>query len=163
MSLRDLLPKRGRTNSQDQNSSQNVANVLIVRSDTNSEEILSTSQPFPDTVAHDKRHSRFRSFSGACISKDRSERRLSSLLTLKSPSRERRNSSANVPADLPSIEPRASHEDEEAQWEKRATLLAQKNARVELSTSPRRPTISRQISGARGDVSLAKRHTQPYN
>ncbi|CAI7571719.1 unnamed protein product [Penicillium pancosmium] len=60
----------------------------------------------------------------------RRERRLSNLLHLdhRSRSNSRDSSSANIPQDLPQIEDEQGDErEQEAQWEKRATVLVQKN------------------------------------
>ncbi|PLB50729.1 hypothetical protein P170DRAFT_152515 [Aspergillus steynii IBT 23096] len=68
-------------------------------------------------------------------SRARGERRLSHLLH-----RDRRNSSANsvnVPADLPQItDDKGNEQDTEAQWEKRATMLVQRNPQFAGPLSP---------------------------
>ncbi|KAH8429877.1 uncharacterized protein LDX57_007550 [Aspergillus melleus] len=68
-------------------------------------------------------------------SRARGERRLSHLLH-----RDRRNSSANstnVPADLPQITgDRGNEQEMEAQWEKRATMLVQRNPQFAGPLSP---------------------------
>jgi hypothetical protein len=68
----------------------------------------------------------------------RRERRLSNLLHLDHRSRSNsRDSSANIPADLPQIndDQAASQQEREAQWEKRATVLVQGNPQFAISGS----------------------------
>lgn len=74
-----------------------------------------------------RRLTRFRSSSNASSKSvsNKGEGRLSSILHIRSHSRE----SINVPTDLPEIgEGKAAAEDHEAQWEERATILAQQVA-----------------------------------
>ncbi|KAJ5124903.1 uncharacterized protein N7515_008728 [Penicillium bovifimosum] len=68
----------------------------------------------------------------------RRERRLSNLLHLDHRSRSNsRDSSANIPADLPQIndDQAASQQEREAEWEKRATVLVQGNPQFAMSGS----------------------------
>ena len=129
-----------------------------------------------DKLSISKRPSRFRSSSFASTaSKDlRGERRhLSERLHLRSHSHGSSVSSVNVPIDLPDIEDDGTrNEEKEAQWEERATILAKgnpnvhprpipdeapTNAMVDLSLQHdklegHRPTLSRTVSDAQGDV-----------
>ena len=85
----------------------------------------------PESQRHPspRRLSRFRSSSNASSkSLNKGEGRLSSILHIRSHSRES-NTSINVPTDLPEIgDEKAAAEDQEAQWEERATILAQQVA-----------------------------------
>lgn len=76
-----------------------------------------------------RRLSRFRSSSNASSkSLNKTEGRLSSILHIRSHSRES-NTSINVPTGLPEIgDGKAAAEDQEARWEERATILAQQVA-----------------------------------
>jgi hypothetical protein len=64
-------------------------------------------------------------------------------------------SSVNLPANLPE-EPSAAArgEDDQAEWEKRATLLVDGKA-ISRSSSPNRPASSRGVSDAPSDVFLS--------
>ena len=139
-----------------------------MRSNTNTQEIIQPPSPpcatsLPDTVNSNtaKRSSRFRSSSNASTASKftDAENRLSSLLKLRSHSRSR---SLNIPTDLPSISDRKlGLDDQEAQWEERATILAKENPNlkhnVPLNEKPdnvatTRPVSVRSISNAQGDV-----------
>lgn len=149
MPLRDILHKKDRLNSSDNQYAtrtidtheNSVPEIRFVRSDTTTQDIiippshqddesyLASARP-SSSSSHRKslnpfHRSRSPSESGELASptRPRGERRLSHLLR-----RDRRGSSAsaNIPSDLPQIEPNICDEhDREAQWEKRATFLAQ--------------------------------------
>jgi len=149
-----------------------------MRTDTNTQEIIEPPSPSSEwsvsvpqeSPNNPRRLTRFRSSSNASISskEPKVERRLSSLLSLRSHS----HSSINVPADLPSIDASTEgDEEQEAKWEQRATILAKENPNLKHgvlltddrpfavanpnlssnSTSDNRPVISRSISDAQGD------------
>ena len=156
MTLKDLLKKRNKANEQQPLGDlpvpprATVQEFTFVRSDTNTQEILSLSSSSSDPPANgpsastsaknesspSKRRSRLRSSSNASItSRDsRRERRLSSLLNLRSHSNESRKSSANVPADLPQIDDVHEDNEKEAKWEERATILAKGNPNLKSET-----------------------------
>ena len=179
MTLRDLLKKRekiredGRqeqATAEEQNPS--AAQFTFMRTDTNTQEVISPPtfadddkpQLKKDTPPHTKRFSRFRSSSNASTvsnASSRGEKRLSHRLHLGSHSRSSSISSSNVPGDLPVISDEiGDSEEKEAQWENRATILAQENPVAKQSRSRQssvvgssgRPAISRTISDAKGDV-----------
>jgi hypothetical protein len=158
MPLRDLLRKKEHVEvspSASLGAEQGYSNVTIIRSDTLGQEIISE----PQEAQQSKGHSRFRSHStDSTIAKDKSERRLSSLFSLRSPSAELRHQSVNIPGNLPVISASGGEkDDEEAQWEKRATLLARRNPSTDFTRgTSSRPIVSRQISDAQGDVGLPR-------
>ncbi len=144
----------------------------FMRTTTNTQELITPPSFASDSVSQpnkqSKRHSfsRLRSSSNASTASNdqtpHSEKRLSARLHLRS--RTSSSSSIHVPTNLPSISDGAEGaEEKEAQWEKRATILANVNSStsqegsVEKSfQSPRpsgnRPGPSRSISSAQGDV-----------
>ena len=156
MTLKDLLKKRNKIKEQPSLGDLSapprgtVQEFTFVRSDTNTQEILSLSSSASDPPANgpsattpdidesspSKRRPRLRSSSNASItSRDsRRERRLSSLLNLRSHSSESRKSSANVPADLPQIDDIHEDNENEAKWEERATILAKGNPNLKNGT-----------------------------
>ena len=185
MTLKDLLRRKDRI--QHDNQPENGASVpaasmpefTFLRTDTNTQEIIEPPSPPSEKLVHGRRASsnnannpsRFRSSSHASTSstEPKAERRLSSLLGLRSHSR----SSINVPTDLPSIAAGTEgDEEQEAQWEQRATILAKENpnlkhgvplteelpaatAKWSLSSgasNDSKPVIRRSISDAQGDV-----------
>ena len=190
MPLRDLLKKRDKVREdvpgiQDPPRAQSPTEFTFMRSDTNTQELI---QPptFGDegdvpTPAHEhhtsKLVSRFRSSSNASITSSGSskgEKRLSQRLHLRSASRAS-SISAIVPADLPAIDDAADgSEEKEARWEERATILAQgshtmsqdsavKKAKGSLhSGGNSKPTMTRSISDAKGDVMIGKIAGQAY-
>lgn len=131
----------------------------------------------PDDQRHPspRRLPRFRSSSNASSkSLNKTEGRLSSVLHIRSRSRES-NTSINVPTDLPEIrDGKAAAEDQEARWEERATFLAQQVAATrsrsntiadpKLTVTPSetdsstldhnetRPGMMHHVSDAAGDV-----------
>ncbi|KAI4273115.1 MAG: hypothetical protein L6R38_006432 [Xanthoria sp. 2 TBL-2021] len=180
MPLRDLLKKKEKiredageekepTSSKDSPPSQ----FTFMRTDTNTQELISPPT-FPDdqktqpkTSQEKKRFSRFRSSSNASAkstTSNVSEKRLSSRLHLGSHSRSSSAGSANIPSDLPAISDEVGEsEEKEAQWENRATILAQENPVVKQSRSREnsvgnssldggRPALGGHISDAKGDV-----------
>lgn len=180
MTLRDLLKKREKIR-EDAGPSQPAAEedslsgqFTIMRSDTNTQEILSPPSFAEDYKPHltkdthpdKKRFSRFRKSSTASTTStvsSQGEKRLSSRPHLGFHSRSSSIGSVNVPDDLPTITDEAgTSEEKEAEWEKRATILAQENAvakqsrsgegSVAASGSGGRPAIARSISDAQGDV-----------
>lgn len=121
--------------------------------------------PGPDGQRHPspRRLSRFRSASNASSKSvsNKGEGRLSSILHIRSHSRES-NTSINVPTDLPEIgDCKAAAEDQEAQWEERATILAQQVA----ATRSRANTIAGpKLTGAQSETDLPTvdhRETRP--
>ena len=112
----------------------------------------------PESQRHPspRRLSRFRSSSNASSkSLNKSEGRLSSILHIRSHSRES-NTSINVPTDLPEIgDGKAAAEDQEAQWEERATILAQQVA----ATRSRANTIAdSKLTGAPSETDSSAVH-----
>lgn len=194
MTLRDILKKKERVQESTQRIIMTAPNdappFTIMRSDTNTQEIISPptfhDEGVPKSSAGPQTHkhfSRFRSASNASASSqasDKSEKRLSQRLHLRSHSRNSSQSSVNVPDNLPEIQDLAIQgEEEQAQWEKRATILAKGNPNSRLlsqdasscsrSSSPSRsprihvqppaylggaPTVTRSISDAQGDESI---------
>ena len=165
MTLKDLLTRKDRSNTHGSARAPEASppEFTFMRTDTNTQEIItppstpSESRPSlnGESPSHSKRPFRFRSSSSASASsKDgRSERRLSSLLHLRSNSR---GSSVNIPADLPNIDDtNEGQEEKEAQWEERATILAKENPNLKQGAD--RPSGTRlaprgSISNAQGDV-----------
>jgi hypothetical protein len=155
MPLRDLLKKKDKQDEDSSQSSSamnlDVPEFTFIRTTTNAQEVIEPptypgDQP-PEEIPSSppKRHSRFRRHSHTSkeaqtsnparpksdrpkSDRPKSDRRLSERLHLGSRSRSASTTSVNVPAGLPEIQTGvASGEDEEAQWEKRATLLAKGN------------------------------------
>lgn len=83
-----------------------------------------------------KRSNSSRSLSSPSPPRPHRERRLSNLLHRRSPSNSQ-ESSANIPEGLPQIEDEkgADKQEREAQWEKRATVLVQRNPHFGQSLS----------------------------
>lgn len=159
-SLRNILHKRDELSSPE--SSQNATptppapEFKLIRSDTHTQEII-----IPPSYPSDNTHlasptqetclspqSPRRSFqffhrsprpsSASSQSPPRRERRLSNLLHLDHRSRSNsRDSSVNLPADLPQIhdDQGSSKQEREAQWEQRATVLVQQNPQFAHSGS----------------------------
>ena len=182
MTLRDLLKKREKIRddagekqvpASSKDSPPPPPEFTFMRSDTNTQEVISPPT-FADEQIHQpktshekKRFSRFRSSSNASAKSTTSnvgEKRLSSRLHLGSHSRSSSAGSANIPSDLPAISDAAGEsEDKEAQWENRATILAQVNPVVKQSRSRENsvgessikdglPAQVKHISDAKGDV-----------
>jgi hypothetical protein len=148
-SLRNILHKRDDLSTE---PSQNAPAIppapefKLIRSDTHTQEIITPPSnpngptPYLSSPTQDDPVSPRRSFqlfnrsprrpSTSSQSPPRRERRLSNLLHLDHRSRSNsRDSSANIPADLPQIDDDhgASKQEREALWEKRATVLVQQN------------------------------------
>ena len=195
MTLKNLLKKRSKAREHEGPDEKPMPvpttahEFTFMRSDTNTQEVLSLP-PSPDELSANasstlalgkdkssssRRHSRFRSSSNvSTTSRDsKTEKRLSSLLSLRSHSHESRKSSANVPTDLPNIDDSHEGNEKEAKWEERATILAQGNPNLKHGTAMNepqftsslpvlgvptarqageRPAMKRQISDAAGDV-----------
>ncbi|PYH35540.1 tetratricopeptide repeat protein [Aspergillus neoniger CBS 115656] len=145
-------------------SGRNVPQITFIRTDTTSQEVIRPPvfdgdadhrddrylEPVPPSPSHRKslnpfRRSRAPSESSGTISptRPRGERRLTHLLHLdRSGSRNSSSSSVNVPSDLPQINcDRGDEQEREAQWEKRATMLAQRSPQAGAPClSPTSPT-----------------------
>jgi hypothetical protein len=160
-SLRNILHKRDELSKpeepqNDQNSAPKPPEFTLIRTDTHTQEILTApaapdpttpTLQEPDSNALSPSRSPRRSFqlftrsrnnSVSSPSPPRRERRLSNLLHLDHRSRSNsRDSSANIPADLPQIldDGGASKQEREALWEKRATVLVQGNPQFGRSGS----------------------------
>jgi len=147
----------------------------IMRSDTNTQELIrpptfaSDSPPIP-TEDHSitKRLSRLRSSSSVSTKSnygEKSERRLSQRLHLRSGSRASSQSSINVPTDLPDIQDLSIEgEEKEAKWEERATILAKQNPNTrpmsqELKPRPTTPNqaLRERLQGSPKAVQLGGR------
>ncbi|KAL8952952.1 MAG: hypothetical protein Q9222_001171 [Ikaeria aurantiellina] len=182
MTLRDLLKKRDKIKEDGEKSHPAAAaaeeeeeeafpaQFTFMRSDTHTQEVISPptfaedhkSQSSKDSHHQSKRFSRFRSSSNASTAStasSRGEKRLSSRLHLGSHSRSSSAGSTNLPSDLPAISDEVGEgEEKDAQWETRATILAQGNSAArhahtrdtsEGGSNPsRRPGIGRSISDA---------------
>ena len=181
MPLKDLLKKRDKIReniqtTQDPSLAQPPAEFTFMRSDTNTQELIRPPTfreegvtPLPTHEHHtSKLVSRFRSSSNASTISGKAEKRLSQRLHLRSASRTSSISSI-IPSDLPAIEDWADgSEDKEARWEERATILAQGNHNMNQAPavteekigvrsrghSLNRPPMTRNISDAKGDVSV---------
>ena len=202
MTLKDLLKKKEKIRHGDNDIVASVQDddpeFTIMRSDTNTQEIIkppsfpgdeSPTANEPPTKPEDKHapkiFSRLRSSSHASttsVSSNKSEKRLSQRLHLRSTSRGSNASqgSINVPSDLPDIQDVAVQKEEmQAQWEERATILAKENPNTARKsqdsklrsrpTTPKsdpdihvqppahlgdRPVVTRSISDAKADESI---------
>lgn len=190
MTLKDLLRKREKTKEEPTKPTSSpprappAPEFTFIRSTTNTQELISppsfgsqkASEPAIKTSSESGHHSRFRSSSNTSTSSKAStkgEKRLSKL-RLRSHSHASTASSSKIPTDLPAIRDGDKEgEDQEAQWEERATILAQQNltfrptsqdvqpasasAERRLGTSDGsedRPATSQSISDAQGDVGI---------
>ncbi|KAI4257977.1 MAG: hypothetical protein LQ352_001410 [Teloschistes flavicans] len=181
MTIRDLLKKKEKTK-QDAGKTQPSSTegspptpFTIMRSDTHTQEVISPPsfaeedkpESTENTHSNKKRFSRFRKVSNASTAStvsSHTEKRLSSRLHIQSHSRSSSAGSVNVPSDLPAIKDGTGEgEEQEAEWEKRATILAQENALVKqnrsregsvtaVSGSGGQPARTRSLSDARSDV-----------
>jgi hypothetical protein len=190
MPLRDLLKKKGgaRHDEKEQQSfldiPQDDSQFKFIRTTTNSQEEISPPA-FPDdrrqqlptlTPIIEKRqrgHSLFRRHSPSNAAEGEASKTLSDRLHLVSRSRSASSSSVNIPANLPEIDGAAvNNEDKQAEWEKRATLLAKGNA-LSRSASPLEAGRSPGVSDPQGDVwparaegssgSMLTEHAGPYS
>ena len=179
MTLKDLLKKRDKirqdvtpTHVSVSPKAQAAPEFTFMRTTTSTQEVISPpsfdgdSDPISPSTKQNKRSSfsRLRSSSNASTASydqtPHSEKRLSARLHLRS--RTSSSSSVHVPTDLPTIND-AAGEEKEAQWEKRATILANTNKRLSQEgpteknlqrpgSSGDRPAAGRNISSAQGDV-----------
>lgn len=134
MTLRDILRKKDKfRNDENENPShkqESLPSVTIMRSDTNTFEIIKAPSFGSELVGkgnpQESNCSRRPSDASQGSRGSGKSRRLSSFLHFRTPSQDKA-SSINLPSNLPPIEPISdcSIEDTEAQWEKRATILAQ--------------------------------------
>jgi hypothetical protein len=175
MALKDLLKRKEKKDVAEAGSSKidekHVDNTQfrITRSDTHGlQEILEAptiSVPEdkldPDTTAPDrssKLFSRLRSKSSVASSQGspRSERRLSALLPSRTRSHESKHSSIYVPNHLPVIDDKQlGSDDKEAQWERRATMLAEENTVLTGNNSAEQlPSGSRNLEANHGPSSI---------
>ena len=181
MTLKDLLKKRDKiredvTPTHASNIPQSPAppEFTFMRTTTSTQEVITPpsiagdNDPVSSPAKHNKRSSfsRLRSSSNASTAStdqpSHSEKRLSARLHLRS--RTSSSSSIHVPSDLPTISDAAGGaEEKEAQWEKRATILANANKRLSQEepvgknlqrpgSSGGQPAAARSISSAQGDV-----------
>ncbi|KAL2831761.1 hypothetical protein BDW59DRAFT_124754 [Aspergillus cavernicola] len=166
MPLRELLQKKEKLDSTSDEYAAGshgnaVPEIRFIRSDTTTQEIIippgyqddegHLTSPRPSSASSHRRslnpfhrsRSPSESQEPASPTRPRGERRLSHLLR-----RDRRSSSSssvNIPSDLPQIAPDTGTEQErEAQWEKRATVLAQRNS--QLGSPSHSPTPSTGLS-----------------
>lgn len=165
MTLKDILKKKDRIRENESNATANAVDeppeFTIMRSDTHTQELIrpptfasDAGAPIQHEEIHSqKRFSRFRSTSSASNTSrasNKSEKRLSQRLHLRSGSRASSQGSINVPANLPEIEKLAvDGEEEQAQWEQRATILAKGNPNPRpRSQDGHRPNPAIPTSGA---------------
>ena len=144
MTLKDLLKRKKKKDnvsvSQGLDPVPHPPKFTIIRSDTNTREIINPPSFASDSASPPcrevKRYSTFRNVpSGFTESRgSKGDRRLSSLFHLRSSSHESR-ASANLPTNLPDIDDLQGKEDKEAQWERRATILARENTNLQSSAS----------------------------
>ena len=168
--LRDLLKKRDKFKNEEAENRKlhSAPEVTIIRSDTHTQEILnppsfnldSNIAPLRDKGPPQVRLSHSRSPSTASKSSRDShgERKLSSIFHFRSHSKDRPNSE-NVPGDLPSIVTgsEVDSDDKEAQWEKRATILAQGSANLALESQRSIPEIPMAKYGPDGELPRSRR------
>ena len=180
MPLKDLLKKKEKIKEHGVESTPNPPEeppaFTFMRSDTNTQEVISPPT-FPEDnppakqeeARSQRRFSRLRNSSNASVtsqSSNKGERRLSQRLHFRSGSRESQGS-ANVPSDLPNIQDLAvKGEEQQAQWEERATILAKGNPNTRSASQggPSRPSTGRSgssptgrersISDAKGDETI---------
>ena len=138
MTLKDLLTKKDRIEEDDASSLSppEPPEFTFLRTTTNTQEVIAPpsypgdDKPLPPSPPR-RKHSIFRrrhSHTSAPSDRARGEHRLSEKLHI-SRSRSATASSTNVPANLPVIRgDAAGNEEQEAQWENRATLLARGNS-----------------------------------
>lgn len=186
MTLKDILKKRDKIREDVTPTHTSLPSAVaappeftFMRTTTNTQELITPPSFASDTVSQpnkqSKRHSfsRLRSSSNASTASNdqtlHSEKRLSTRLHLRS--RTSSSSSIHVPTDLPSISDGAEEaEEKEAQWEKRATILANVNPSSKRfsqenpvekglqspGSSSNRPVPARSISSAQGDVTIRR-------
>ncbi|KAJ5520887.1 Tetratricopeptide-like helical [Penicillium fimorum] len=150
-SLRNILHKRDDLSTtptpQNAPATPPAPEFKLIRSDTHTQEIITASSHPNDQPQYLSSPTQEEPTSSTAPPKTASatsqspphrERRLSTLLHLDHRSRSNsRDSSANIPADLPQIDDDhgVSKQEREALWEKRATVLVQKNPQFAQSGS----------------------------
>ncbi|KAL6720689.1 hypothetical protein ACLMJK_002614 [Lecanora helva] len=190
MTLKDLLKKKEKVKedvtlaiAEPPPREESPPPFTIIRSDTNTQELIRpptfASEAPPEPAEHPhapKRFSRLRSASNVSTSSrasskgDKSEKRLSQRLHIRSHSRASSQNSVNVPSDLPDIQDLSIEAgDREAKWEERATILANSNPNARplsqeghhsrpvtpISNTPEpRPDLTRSISSAQADENI---------
>ena len=158
MTLKDLLKKKDKVQAQAEAQAETSGQAEIKKppSFPGDRTSLHPTQPPP------KRHSRFRRHSNVSspgtsaergsldtLGRPKTERRLSERLHLGSRNRSASSSSVNIPANLPEIGGAAARGvEEEAEWEKRATLLAKSNPNQDVGGEGHGVSVS----DANGDV-----------
>jgi hypothetical protein len=136
MALKDLLKQRGKHKEEVEPIATDDASqkFTFLRTTTNTQELIQPpsyagdASPESASQVHTspRRRSRFRSSSNAS---NKSDKRLSSILHIRSHSRSSSANSINVPTNLPEInDGHVAAEDQEARWAERATILAQQVA-----------------------------------
>ena len=172
MSLRDLLKKKDKVNGPE---GPPTPEFKFIRSDTYTQEVIQPPSQHDASslspggrgssrfsfrrLSQDSRHSRGTSSHEPSPTREKGERRLSHRLGITRSSRSASTSSVNLPSTLPSVDDgNGDAQEREAQWEKRATVLAQ----GQLNLGPasplhppeqrsRSPSVGR-VSDAQGDV-----------
>ncbi|KAB8266228.1 hypothetical protein BDV32DRAFT_115302 [Aspergillus pseudonomiae] len=190
MPLREILHKKDRINDTSGQYAAGVPSAFlspvpqIIRSDTTSQEVVAPPIYEGDDVYHQQnRHlevsppsssSRRRSLNPFSRSRAPSEslgsppsqpreRRLSQLLHRdRGSSRNSTATSTNIPSDLPQINNEKGDEQErEAQWEKRATVLVQRNPNLGSPLSPSSPRFGRHSIESRSRSSSRSGFSDP--
>ncbi|EER29721.1 hypothetical protein D8B26_003698 [Coccidioides posadasii str. Silveira] len=174
MSLKGLLRKKNKSDNRPQASSTGLAppEFKFIRSDTYTQEDIEPPS-FGDSPLTSHSEARYAG-SLHCSSsasnngslcheqspqREKDTRRISHRLRLGRRSRSGSASSVNIPTDLPSVANDSDAQEREAQWEKRATLLAQGPISVRPSSPvsphqrPRSPSTGR-LSGQEDDVDI---------
>ncbi|KAI1919146.1 hypothetical protein LOZ65_004587 [Ophidiomyces ophidiicola] len=169
MPLKDLLRKKDKVKNDDALHSPGPGleppQFTFIRSDTNTQEVISPpslhEQPTA-SASEAKSFGRLRRFSNASTNnessrrsppRDKAEKRLSHRLHLTR-GRSASTSSVNLPANLPYVNNDGDEQEREAQWEKRATLLAQGVVRMTPSSPrSRSPSVGR-LNDPEGDVNI---------
>ena len=149
MTLKDLLKKKDKIHNDAHppiaSAPLEQPEFTFMRTDTHTQELISPPTFASDAPPHHRDHhgghdnshnqrrfSRLRSGSVASTSSQTSskgEKRLSRGIHFRSGSRASSQGSVNVPTNLPDIQDLAVHgEEKQAEWEKRATILAKGNA-----------------------------------
>ncbi|PWY89267.1 HCP-like protein [Aspergillus heteromorphus CBS 117.55] len=168
MPLREILHKKDSLNvsagryADDRIPATTVPQITFVRSDTTSHEVIRPPafdgdvdhpdhqylDPVPPSPSHRKsfnpfRRSRAPSESSGSTTSPTRQRRLTHLLHLdRAGTRTSSSSSVNVPSDLLQVNgDKGDEQEREAQWERRATVLVQRNPQLAASClSPTSPT-----------------------
>ncbi|KAK2741921.1 hypothetical protein FQN57_005480 [Myotisia sp. PD_48] len=156
MTLKDLLKRKDKPQEDTYNDTLQPPEFRIIRSDTHSQEPIYPPTGPVESSPPRKHFGRLRRSSNASHTSasdashipesQKEERRLSHRLHLGRSSRSGSTSSINLPDNLPSIrDDQPDAQEKEAQWEKRATLLAQGTGRpsspLGLHQRPRSPSL----------------------